>query len=664
MSLQAGDIVFNITGDDTQLKDALAKVKNHFAVTSKAVGVAMTAVGGAITGFAAAAVKDFVETGSAINDMAGRTGMGTTALQELGYAAGLSGGSMDDVEKAAKKMSKVIFEAGEESKTAGAKQAEAFAKGSKEIITASGANTDALSALGLSYEKLKGMKPEDQFKTIGFALADVKDATTRAALAQQMFGRAGTSLLPMLSEGKAGFQAMADEAHKLGLIMDEESVASADRLGDEWDKLKAGLRGLGFDIAEVLVPTLIELATDVRQIMETFSGWRKENPALFDSITQIVIVVGGLMVALGPLVMMMPGIATTFSLLGTAAGAAAGVAGVGGVAGLTAGFIAFTAAFGPAIVAIGIGIWSFAALTRAMGETLAAQAQLAESSKRLSDVEEQRNQKLRDKGVILDEAIMQEMTYEERIAYRTQQEQASADITLRGWIAHFAGRTATEEEFAAARNAALNENVTAQEAAMLAIQDAHGAAARTIAKADQQTTAALLESYGVRKRVQVQGAGELTQAEIKAATATHDAWLQADGAITMSASKSAEETKSIWQRAVEAIVGFLSPLFELIGVIGRGLGLLGPRTGGGPPGLATGGVVQRGGWAMVGERGPEMVRLPQGSTVYDARQTAVAGGGGGSNISLIFNVTGITDPAAFSRMAAQQLRLELGGRGL
>lgn len=51
---------------------------------------------------------------------------------------------------------------------------------------------------------------------------------------------------------------------------------------------------------------------------------------------------------------------------------------------------------------------------------------------------------------------------------------------------------------------------------------------------------------------------------------------------------------------------------------------------GGPPGMATGGVVQRAGWAMVGERGPELVNLPRGATVYDAEQTRAAGGGGNS----------------------------------
>lgn len=56
-----------------------------------------------------------------------------------------------------------------------------------------------------------------------------------------------------------------------------------------------------------------------------------------------------------------------------------------------------------------------------------------------------------------------------------------------------------------------------------------------------------------------------------------------------------------------------------------------------PVGLATGGTVEQAGWALVGERGPELVNLPTGSTVYDAQQTAQARGGaagGGQTVNI------------------------------
>lgn len=367
MALNAGDIVFDIKADDTQLRQALDQAKGAFSGASMAMGTAMTAAGVAITGFATQAVMDFVETGSAVNDMALRTGLSAEKLQELGYAAGLSGASMDDVEKAAKRMSMVVFQAGEESKAAGVKQQEAWAKGSTEVVKATGTYTDALGMIGLSYQELSTLTPDQQFLEVGFALAGVEDATMRAALAQQLFGRTGTALLPMLAEGRGGFQAMADEARRLGIVMDASSVAAADKMGDSVDKLKAAFRGFAFDVAEVLLPALLRIVNGAQNIMDTFAAWRAANPALFDSIASLVIVIGGVMTVLGPLLIALPSLVGAFTAVKTA------VVAVGAV------FAALSAAIGAPVAVVGLVIanlivwgWAIVENWAAIKEALAA----------------------------------------------------------------------------------------------------------------------------------------------------------------------------------------------------------------------------------------------------------------------------------------------------
>ena len=58
------------------------------------------------------------------------------------------------------------------------------------------------------------------------------------------------------------------------------------------------------------------------------------------------------------------------------------------------------------------------------------------------------------------------------------------------------------------------------------------------------------------------------------------------------------------------------------------------------PGIASGGRVGGGGWAVVGERGPELAHLPTGATVYDAKQTARARGAmaSGAPMTLVANL--------------------------
>jgi len=189
MSVVAGDVVWRIGGDTQQLTSAMDKAR-------VAVGAAMTAAGAAITGFAALSIKDFAAAGDEVQKMAARTGFSTERLSELRHAAELSGTSLDSVEKASKKLSTTITEAGE---------------GSKSYVA-------ALGAVGLSYEQLAGQSPEEQFLTVALALADVEDHTTKVALAQELFGRAGTALLPMLQGGSAGLREMSAEAHRLGIV--------------------------------------------------------------------------------------------------------------------------------------------------------------------------------------------------------------------------------------------------------------------------------------------------------------------------------------------------------------------------------------------------------------------------------------------------------------
>lgn len=80
------------------------------------------------------------------------------------------------------------------------------------------------------------------------------------------------------------------------------------------------------------------------------------------------------------------------------------------------------------------------------------------------------------------------------------------------------------------------------------------------------------------------------------------------------------------------------------------------------PMLASGTPNFRGGWAMLGEEGPELARLPGGTRVFSAGETA---GMGGTNIGTVnLNVSGAREPEVFAREALQALRRELDRQGM
>ncbi len=67
------------------------------------------------------------------------------------------------------------------------------------------------------------------------------------------------------------------------------------------------------------------------------------------------------------------------------------------------------------------------------------------------------------------------------------------------------------------------------------------------------------------------------------------------------------------KRVPGAIAGVLKSAGGLPGkILGKAAGAVG---------LATGGTVKQSGWATVGERGPELLRLPRAATIFDSQQT-------------------------------------------
>ena len=168
------------------------------------------------------AVKKVSELGDQMDKMSKRTGISTEELSRLGFAAELSGTNIESLEKATKRMSAVILDGEQGLKTA----------------------TDSFDALGIKMEDVSNKTPEQQLNVFLSALAKVENASTRAALSQEIFGRAGTQLLPMLADGTEGLAKMKAEADKLGIVISKEQAAEAAQFVDEVTRFKKSFTGL------------------------------------------------------------------------------------------------------------------------------------------------------------------------------------------------------------------------------------------------------------------------------------------------------------------------------------------------------------------------------------------------------------------------------------
>jgi len=280
----------------------------------------LTAAGAVITGTVGLMVKSYIRAGDEVHEMALRTGFSTAALSELGYAAKICGTDLGEVEMGVKKMSRAIVDA----------------KGGQITYV------DALSRINLKAEELIALSPEEQFDKIARAIAGVESPTIRAAVAQEIFGRSGTKLLPLFKEGPAGLEALRKKAHELGIVFDQEAADKADALNDAIATLKSSFAGIGNVVAGTLVPAITGLVEKITGAIVKVKEWMTAHPGLSSAIFKVATVMGLLMAAIGPVLIVLPTLVASLKMLGLAKMALLGPIGLvtAALAGLAVGYLA------------------------------------------------------------------------------------------------------------------------------------------------------------------------------------------------------------------------------------------------------------------------------------------------------------------------------------
>jgi len=238
-----------------------------FAVADHMLGVVKSGLGLLVSGAVKAGeglaeiVTKTVETASALNDTSIALGVTTDAIQELGYAAQLNGSSVEGMSDGLRKLSINMAAAASGSQEA----AQTFRRLGVQI-TEGGKLRAADSVLGDIAEKFKALP----------------SGARKVALAVDLFGKSGASLIPTLSEGREGLAALRQEARDLGIVLDKDTIAAGDDLGDTWDRLKAAADGLRYTIGG---PLLAGIKDSIESVIE----WTKANRVLIGQRLRIVL---------------------------------------------------------------------------------------------------------------------------------------------------------------------------------------------------------------------------------------------------------------------------------------------------------------------------------------------------------------------------------------
>jgi len=274
------------------------------------MGMMTMAAGSAIVTPILWAAKSFAAAGDQLHKMSLRTGASVEMLSALSHAAAIGGTELESIEKAMKRQ---------------AKTANDYQRGLSTAV-------EAYDALGISAVDAEGnlKKPEALFKETIAALSGLENHTQKAALAQELFGRAGTQLLPMLHDGEEGMVAVMEEAERLGLILSKEDAEAAAQLTDAMTRLQSVLSMVWKRVGAAVAPMLSDLADRMAEASSKAIDWVKANQPLIVLLLKIgagLMAVGAGLMVLGPAVITVgAGMGMLASMI-TMAGAAVGVLG-------------------------------------------------------------------------------------------------------------------------------------------------------------------------------------------------------------------------------------------------------------------------------------------------------------------------------------------------
>jgi hypothetical protein len=238
----ANNVKVVISGEN-QFKKTFEEINSSFDSLKHAAESFLVGFGveRAIEGMAELTMK-VVDSEVEFGKLAQKTGTTVESLSGLGYAAKLSEVPMDTLAKGLERLSKAMV-------------------GLEDSPQAKGAGA-ALAKLGISVKDATGqLKGSDQvFLEIADRFAHMKDGAEKTGLAMQIFGKSGAELIPVLNRGRDGLSELKAEAEKLGITLNDQTIAKAEEFRESLTKLELSAQAVEREFVDGMMPGLTKLS--------------------------------------------------------------------------------------------------------------------------------------------------------------------------------------------------------------------------------------------------------------------------------------------------------------------------------------------------------------------------------------------------------------------
>ena len=201
-----------------------------------ASGAAAVTVVGGLVGALASSTMDMSKTADDLLTLSTQTGLTTDQLQEFEYASELVDVSTDTLQGSLVKLTNNM----------------------QTAATGTGSAAEAFKTLKVKVADSQGHLKNnyDVFLQTIDALGKMKNETERDALAMDIFGRSATDLNPLIEAGSGRLEELAEQAHEVGYVVDNETLQSFGELDDAMQKLDKQGDAVKRSFAEALLPVI------------------------------------------------------------------------------------------------------------------------------------------------------------------------------------------------------------------------------------------------------------------------------------------------------------------------------------------------------------------------------------------------------------------------
>lgn len=241
-----------------------------------AIGTAAVGATTAMTNMA----KSSAATADNVDKMSQKIGISREAYQELDFICSQSGTSVDNLQMGMKQLTN---------------QMQAAQSGTKSAV-------DAFGSLGVSiYDSNGNLKDQETMMWEALsALQSLENQTEKAALANDLFGRSGSELMPLLNGAAGSIDKMKQQAHDLGLVLDDELIDNGVEMTDTMDQMKRAMGSLTTKLGGALMPIVTKLCNflikNMPNIEKIFNQLSPVLEGLFDNILPVIMdLVNGLL---------------------------------------------------------------------------------------------------------------------------------------------------------------------------------------------------------------------------------------------------------------------------------------------------------------------------------------------------------------------------------